>query len=141
MLTAAVVAGYTLLAALAALTPGDPAYQPGFEHADTSVTAAICLGGYYGPPGTPWSPLTRDGTDAPPFFVAHGELDSLIPAATARRFAAGLAAASAGPVVYAELPGGQHGFDRFRSLRFDTVVDAIEAFAAWIIWKEPTEGW
>ena len=37
------------LAALAALTPNDPAFQPGFEHADTSVTAAIGLYGYYGP--------------------------------------------------------------------------------------------
>ena len=35
-------------------------------------------------------------------------------------------------LVYAELPGAQHGFDRFHSLRFDTVVDAIEAFAAWV---------
>jgi acetyl esterase/lipase len=37
------------LAALAALTPNDPAFQPGFERADTSVTAAISLYGYYGP--------------------------------------------------------------------------------------------
>jgi hypothetical protein len=29
------------LAALAAFTPNDPAYQPGFERADTSVSAAI----------------------------------------------------------------------------------------------------
>lgn len=36
------------LAALAALTSNDPRYQPGFEHADTSVNAAICLHGYYG---------------------------------------------------------------------------------------------
>jgi hypothetical protein len=34
--------------------------------------------------------------------------------------------------VYAELPGAQHGFDRFHSLRFEQVVDAIEAFTAWI---------
>jgi hypothetical protein len=33
--------------------------------------------------------------------------------------------------VYAELPGGQHGFDRFHSLRFAAVIGAIEAFAAW----------
>ena len=32
------------LAAMAALTPNDPAFQPGFEDADTSVTAAITLG-------------------------------------------------------------------------------------------------
>ena len=36
------------LASLAALTPNDPAFQPGFERADTSVTAAISLYGYYG---------------------------------------------------------------------------------------------
>jgi hypothetical protein len=30
------------------LTPGAPAFQPGFEDADISVTAAICLFGYYG---------------------------------------------------------------------------------------------
>jgi acetyl esterase/lipase len=109
------------LAALAALTPNDPAYQPGFEHADTSVSAAICLHGYYGYPGTkdrsPSSPLAYDGTDAPPFFVAHGDRDSLLPAATARLFVEGLRATSSNPVIYAELPGAQHGFDRFHSLR------------------------
>ena len=36
------------LAAMAALTPNDPAFQPGFEGADTSVTAAISPYGYYG---------------------------------------------------------------------------------------------
>jgi hypothetical protein len=36
------------MAALAALTPNDPAFQPGFEDADTSVTAAIGLNGWYG---------------------------------------------------------------------------------------------
>jgi acetyl esterase/lipase len=124
------------LAALAARTPGDLAYQPGFEHADTSVTAAVCLGGYYGHPGTresaPSSPLACDGTDAPPFFVAHGDQDSLTPVAAARLFVERLRATLSNPVVYAELPGAQHGFDWFHSLRFETVVDAIEAFAAWV---------
>ncbi len=32
--------------------------------------------------------------------------------------------------VYAELPGAQHSFDLFHSIRFDTTVNAIEAFAA-----------
>ena len=36
------------LAAMAALTPDEPAFQPGFEDADTTVTAAVCLYGYYG---------------------------------------------------------------------------------------------
>jgi hypothetical protein len=39
---------------------------------------------------------------------------------------------STNPVVYAELPGAQHAFDLFHSLRFEMVVDAIEAFAAWV---------
>ena len=36
------------------------------------------------------------------------------------------------PVVYAELPGAQHSFDLFGSVRFEEVVDAVEAFAAWV---------
>ncbi len=35
------------LAALAALTPDDPEYQPGFEDADTSVQAAVPHYGIY----------------------------------------------------------------------------------------------
>jgi acetyl esterase/lipase len=124
------------LAALAALTPGDPAYQPGFEDADTSVSAAVCLYGYYGHPAArdpaPDSPLACDPAAAPPFFVAHGDRDTLIPVAAARLFVEHLRAASAHPVVYAELPGAQHGFDRFNSLRFEAVVNGIEAFAAWV---------
>jgi acetyl esterase/lipase len=131
------------LAALAALTPGDPAYQPGFEHADTAVTAAICLQAYYGHPGTqqrsPSSPLAYDGTGAPPFFVAHGDHDTLIPVDAARLFVDRLRATSPNPVVYAELPGGQHGFDRFHSLRFEAVVDAIEAFTAWVRSREQAQ--
>jgi hypothetical protein len=34
--------------------------------------------------------------------------------------------------VYAELSGGQHSFDLFHSIRFERVVDGIEAFAAWV---------
>jgi acetyl esterase/lipase len=54
------------MAAFAALTPNDPAFQPGFGYADTSVTAAISLYGYYGPVDanerTPSSPLAHVGT-------------------------------------------------------------------------------
>jgi hypothetical protein len=35
-------------------------------------------------------------------------------------------------VVYAELPGGQHSLDLFHSLRSEAVVDALDAFAAWV---------
>ncbi|HUC27370.1 MAG TPA: alpha/beta hydrolase [Streptosporangiaceae bacterium] len=130
------------LAALAALTPNEPAYQPGFESADTSVSAVICLHSYYGAgtgDGSPSAPLAYHGTDAPPFFVVHGDRDSLIPVKMARLFAERLQTASPNPVVYAELPGGQHGFDRFHSLRFDSVVNGIEAFAAWVRSCEMTQ--
>ena len=120
------------LAALAALTPNDPGYQPGFEHADTSVAGAICLNGYYGEAGGVDSPLACDMRGAPPFFLAHGDRDSLVAVEAARLFAARLRAGSANPVVYAELPGAQHGFDRFHSLRFAAVIAGIEAFTSYI---------
>ncbi|NUR88228.1 MAG: alpha/beta hydrolase, partial [Nonomuraea sp.] len=121
------------MAALAALTPNDPAYQPGFEHADTSVTGAVYLNGWYGSyfgQGPESSPLAHITADAPPFLVAHGDLDPLVPVAEARHFADALRRTSRNPVVYAELRGGNHAFDLYHSVRFEAVVDAVEAFAA-----------
>jgi acetyl esterase/lipase len=125
------------LAALAALTQNDARYQPGFEDADTAVTAAVCLYGYYGryyghgeDERRPSSPLVLDASHAPPFFLAHGDRDTYVPVQGAREFAARLRRSSPSPVVYAELPGGQHGFDRFRSLRFEAVVDGVAEFLA-----------
>jgi acetyl esterase/lipase len=126
------------LAALAALTPNHPAFQPGFEGPDTSVTAAICLYGYYGGLDTggrlasSTHPQAYVRPDAPPFFVAHGDQDTIVLVEDARRFVERLRDASSNPVVYAELPGAQHGFDLYHSIRFEAVVDAIEAFAAWV---------
>jgi acetyl esterase/lipase len=120
------------LASLAAFTPDEPALQPGFESADTSLAGVISLYGYCGSVargGSRSSRLPYATTDAPPFFVAHGDQDSLVLVDDARGFVEQLRATSSNPVVYAELPGAQHGFDLFRSRRFDTVVDAIEAFA------------
>ncbi len=122
-----------MLAALAALTPNDPAYQPGFEDVDTSVTAVVYLAGYYGAPtDDPYTPFAHLTSAAPPFFVAHGSHDTLVSAEDARRFVDRLRAASAQPVVFAVLPGGQHSFDRFDSARFNAVVDGVRDFAAWI---------
>jgi acetyl esterase/lipase len=124
------------LASTAALTPNAPRFQPGFEQADTSVTAAVCLYGYLGdyhhgddPDGS--SPFRFVNPDAPPFFVAHGDRDTLVPAADAHAFAESLRATTPSPIVYAELPGAHHTFDLFRSLRFERVVDGVEAFADW----------
>jgi acetyl esterase/lipase len=120
------------LAATAALTSSDEQLQPGFEHVDTSVSAVIAMYGYYGPTESgsafPSSPLAHLHADAPPFFLIHGALDTLVLVEDAREFASRLRDASSGPVVYAELPGTQHNFDFFHSLRFHAVIEAIESF-------------
>jgi acetyl esterase/lipase len=132
------IAGSSLgghLASRAAFTANEPALQPGFEGADTSVAGVICLYGYYGQvakSGPPSARLSYATTDAPPCFVAHGDSDPFVIVEDARGFVEQLRATSSNPVVYAELPGAQHGFDVFRSRRFDTIVDAIEAFAGYI---------
>jgi acetyl esterase/lipase len=123
------------LAWLAALTPADPLFQPGFEDADTSVAGAISLSGYYGAVATgepPSSPLAYVTAEAPPCFIAHGDQDAVVVVEDARRFAEELRATSCNPVVYAELPGAQHGFELFRSRRLERVLDAIEVFARWV---------
>ncbi|GAA4587420.1 alpha/beta hydrolase [Planotetraspora phitsanulokensis] len=124
------------LASIAALTPNDPAFQPGFEDADTSVTAVVSLNGWYGnyyDQGPESSPVDYIRQDAPPFFIAHGDRDSIAPVEGARLFAGKLRSTSSSPVVYAELPGAQHAFDLFHSPRFERVVDGVEAFAAWVL--------
>jgi acetyl esterase/lipase len=63
-----------------------------------------------------------------------------VPVEVARRFADTLRNVSTNPVVYAELPGAQHAFDLFGSLRFERVVDAIEAFTAWVRSREVRSG-
>jgi acetyl esterase/lipase len=67
------------LTALAALTAGDPAYQPGFEDADTSVQAAVSFYGVYdfaGATGLRSSRLLRDLFLAPIVFQRRFEDDS-----------------------------------------------------------------
>ena len=77
------------------------------------------------------SPMDRVGPDAPPFFIIHGELDSLVPAEEARKFTELMRQASSSEVVYAEIPGAQHAFEIFHSRRSQAVVDAAEGFAQW----------
>lgn len=129
------------IAGMCALTPNDPAYQPGFESADTSVTAAICLYGFYGhyfgdtpdEAPSPNQPQDYIHAGAPPILVVHGTKDALATVEGARNFAARLRHDASGTVVYAELPGGQHALDVFHSPRFEAVVDGVEAFAAWVL--------
>ncbi len=145
------------LSSLAALSANEPAFQPGFEEADTSVAAAVPFYGVYD-----WT--NRDGTglasmedmlarlvlkskqadapdvweqastmswvgpDAPPFFVVHGANDTLVPVEQARSFVAMLRAESKNPVAYAELPGAQHAFEVFDSPRTLYAVGAVDRF-------------
>jgi acetyl esterase/lipase len=146
------------LSALAALTANDPVWQPGFEGADTSVQGAVPYYGIYDFTRSETranrallrlleravfrkrlsdapdefaaaSPVHRVHEGAPPFFVIHGAHDSLVPVTEARRFVERLRGVSKAPVVYAELPGAQHAFDVFPSIRSAHVTRAAERFA------------
>ncbi len=146
------------LSSLAALTPNDARFQPGFEDADTRVQAAVPFYGVYdfgsrdamhplmapivakrvfklnltdvGEPFRVASPISHVRPDAPPFFVLHGTNDSLIPVEQARRFTARLREVSRQPVAYAELPCAQHAFDIFGSARAAHAAVAVEQFLA-----------
>lgn len=48
----------------------------------------------------------------------------------ARAFVDELRTSSSRPVVYAEPPGAKHDFDLFHSIRFEAVIDGVEAFMA-----------
>jgi acetyl esterase/lipase len=149
------------LSALAALTAGDPKFQPGFEDADTSVVAAVPYYGRYDWYSTEAdgraefvevlerlvvkhkldthrhiyldaSPIQYTRPDAPPFFVLHGADDSLIPVVEAREFVEALRAVSKSPVAYAELPNAQHAFDIFGSPRAHRSAEAVARFLSWV---------
>ncbi|MEU3270753.1 alpha/beta hydrolase [Saccharomonospora sp. NPDC006951] len=77
------------------------------------------------------SPLDRITDKAPPFFVIHGERDTMVPAREAREFVRKLRAVSPNPVAYAEIPGAQHAFDLFPSIRSAHVVRGVERFLDW----------
>jgi len=122
------------LAMLAGFTTNDPAFQPGFEHADTSVTAVVGLYGYYGATASrqslPSSPFDYAERGTAPLLIVHGDQDTFTSANTARALAERARSTSANPVVYVELPGAQHSFDLLSSIRLEAVIDGIETFAA-----------
>ena len=148
------------LAALTALSANDPVFQPGFESADTSVGACVPFYGVYdlidrhsvyrnqglarllesrvmkasrteAPDAYHRaSPLSRVCTEAPPFCIIHGDMDTLVPVDEARRFADALRKTSTSQVVYAEIHGAQHAFEIFPSLRTTFVIHGVERFLA-----------
>ena len=122
------------LATLAGFTMNDPAFQPGFERADTSVAAVVGLYGYYGGIASrrslPSSPFDYADRGSAPLLIVHGGQDTFTSASQARALAERARRASANPVVYVELPGAQHSFDLLSSIRVEAVIDGIEAFVA-----------
>lgn len=150
------------LCALVALTANDSEYQPGFEAVDTSVQGCVAFYGIYdflnrnrvwrnqglarllarhvmkvSPQEDPAayekaSPISRITASAPPFFVIHGDRDTLVPVREARHFCAAFRRRASAPLVYAELPGAQHAFEIFPSLRTAFVIHGVERFLACI---------
>jgi acetyl esterase/lipase len=122
------------LATLASFTRNDPRFQPGFEEADTSVEAAVGLYGYYGGiasrEGLPSSPFDYAERGSAPLLLVHGDRDTLTSPERARQLADSARKASTEPVVFVELPGAEHSFDLLASIRFEAVIDGIEAFTA-----------
>lgn len=143
------------LAALLALTQNEPEWQPGFEDADTSVQGCVPYYGVYDLANaldSRWGRQrenrllakvvmkTRDRSvyeaaspiaqakDAPPIFVIHGRNDTLAPVEEARELVRRLREVSTQPVLYLELPGTEHAFDVFPSVRSDHVVRAVGRF-------------
>lgn len=145
------------LAALAALTGHRPELQPGFEEADTSVQACVPIYGVYDPLDdlglqlpemreflrrivlksdpeealarwTLASPLRQVHAEAPPFLVVHGDRDSITSPQEAEAFTAKLAETSTAPTAFALLPGAQHAFDVFPSLRTSHAVLGMARF-------------
>ncbi|MEP7737789.1 alpha/beta hydrolase [Nocardioides sp. 31GB23] len=77
------------------------------------------------------SPILQISDEAPDMFVLHGRHDSLAPVEQARLFVERLRRTSRRSVVYAELPGAQHAFDVFPSIRSQHVVRAIDRYLHW----------
>lgn len=149
------------LSSLAALTPNYAPFQPEFEDADTAIQAAVPFYGVYDfmdrfdirpemsmekllaekvmqctqqEDPELWdtgSPLSHVNEDAPPMFVVHGSHDSLVWVEEARTFVSAMQKDSGQAVVYGELPGAQHAFEVFHSVRTDHTVNAVTDFLEW----------
>ncbi len=74
------------------------------------------------------SPIHHLHADAPPFFVIHGDKDTLAPVEDARTFVERLRAVSEEPVLYGEMQGAQHAFEIFPSVRTARVIEGVERF-------------
>ncbi|MDQ6687933.1 MAG: alpha/beta hydrolase, partial [Actinomycetota bacterium] len=77
------------------------------------------------------SPLAHVGGHAPDFFVLHGAKDSLVSVSQARAFVKQLKERSDASVTYAELPGTQHAFEVFSSIRSQHTIRAVQRWLQW----------
>ena len=129
------------MAALAGLTPGDERFRGELtEDADTSVDAVVGIYGRYDWQDRSTaarrsfqtflervvvrrkqsehpdvfeaaSPMARVHAGAPPFYLIHGEQDTIIPVGEAHAFRDRLREVSRNPVGYYEVPRAGHAFD------------------------------
>jgi dipeptidyl aminopeptidase/acylaminoacyl peptidase len=85
------------------------------------------------------SPIARIRPDAPPFCVIHGTLDTMVPVGEARHFVDVFRRVAGSRIVYAEIPGAQHAFEIFPSVRSTFVIHGVERFLAWVYSRHVTE--
>jgi acetyl esterase/lipase len=81
------------------------------------------------------SPISYAHSEAPPFFVLHGEKDELVPRGQARAFCAALRKAGAATVAYAELANAHHAFDITPTVRSRLAADAVADFLGLVCWR------
>jgi acetyl esterase/lipase len=135
------------LASVVALSSDIGRLEAAADDTPPAVSGVVCLSGWFGrywgerPTDRPSSdPVDLVSAAAPPFVVAHGTHDTVVAVANARRFVAELRRRSHRPVVLFELPHAQHGFDLFRSPRWSSVVDGVEAFLGEQVEARPRGG-
>lgn len=146
------------LCALSGLTANNPLFQPGFESEDTRVQACVPFYGVYdlldrnntrgnaeiipfltkyvmpAPANEDthlWelgSPLSQVHENSPPFFIIHGEFDTLAFVEEARIFTKALRDVSKSSVTYAELADTQHAFEIFHSVRTEHTINAVQTY-------------
>tara|TARA_R110001592_G_scaffold177076_2_gene417308 strand:- start:119824 stop:121068 length:1245 start_codon:yes stop_codon:yes gene_type:complete len=150
------------LTSLLSLSANVPELQPGFEECDTRVQGCVPYYGIYDLLDTQklqlslgleiilresiikqtkeenadlyrlMSPISHINENAPPFMIVHGDKDSLTSLGEAQYFASELDAISKQTVDFAEIPGAQHAFDIFSSLRSDYVMLGVaERLGQW----------
>lgn len=146
------------LAALTALTPNVPHFQPGFEKTDTRVQGAMVFYGVtdligsferqdhrtltllleHGVVRRPLGesrllyqtldPGSCEVVDTPPTLVMQGTADMMVPAAMSRTFCARLKKLGAKQVHLLEVPAASHAFDIFPSPLQERVLRVALAF-------------